>query len=361
VLLEREVLGSGSTGRSVASIDLFSHHAGSIQLQAAAYELFAHFKELFGTECGLVKTGLAVLAGSEHAAGLSQAAMLGQAAGIETHLLSPADFARLEPAARSEDLVLICYVPAAGYADPMLTTNTLAAAARRLGVLIQPGRPVTGLRRSAERVSGVDTASGSIAAPVVVSTAGPWSGRLLRAFGCADLGLWPCRHSVISLYHPVDSGAPGLSLLDLANQVYARPETGQLTLAGSMDPAVGYDPVEPEDDHGRVASAYTFWVAERVVQRYPALETSQLRAGWSGLMTISPDWKPVLGALPEALGLYCATGFSGQGFKMSLAVGDLMAGLIAGKAEAAELLAPFRPTRFAEDQTLAPNEFGALG
>jgi sarcosine oxidase subunit beta len=134
-----------------------------------------------------------------------------------------------------------------------------------------------------------------------------------------------------------------------------------LILAGSIDPSVGYDPIAPEDFQGQVTSEYTLWVAERLIQRYPALEASSLQQGWSGLMTISPDWQPVLGALPQLSGLYCATGFSGQGFKISPAVGDLMAGLIAGEAEAAKLLAPFRPTRFIEGQPLVINELGTLG
>lgn len=361
VLLERETLGSGSTGRSVASIDLFSHHPAALALQARAYEVFAHFEEIFGQECGLVITGLAVLGGSEHAAGLQQAALSAGAAGIEADLLSPAEFAALEPAADVTGLASIYYAPLGGYADPMLTTNAFAGAARHSGVIFQQGRPVTGLRRQGGQVAGVETASGPIAAPVVVSAAGPWSQRLLKLFGLSDLGLYACDHPVISMHGPADVGPPQLSLLDLPHQTYARPETGHLTLAGSMDRSVGYEPIELENFRGQAAAEYTFWVAERLVQRYPALEASELRQGWSGLMTISPDWQPVLGAIPEARGLYIATGFSGQGFKIGPAVGDLMAGLIAGEAEAAELLAPFHPSRFAEGRPLAKSEFGALG
>lgn len=361
VLLERETLGSGSTGRSVASIDLFSHQPAAVVLQARAYEVFAHFEEIFGQECGLTTTGLAVLGGPEHAAGLQQAALSAEAAGIEAHLLTPAEFAALEPAADVTGLASIYYAPRGGYADPMLTTNAFAGVARQSGVIFQQGRSVIGLRRQGDQVVGVETVSGPITAPVVVSAAGPWSQRLLKLFGLSDLGLYACDHPVISMYGPADVGPPQLSLLDLPYQTYARPETGSLTLAGSMDRSVGYEPIELEDFRGQVTAKYTWWVAERLVQRYPALETSELRPGWSGLMTISPDWQPVLGAIPEVPGLYIATGFSGQGFKIGPAVGDLMAGLIAGEAEAAELLAPFRPSRFAEGRLLAKSEFGALG
>ncbi len=361
IVLEREALGSGSTGRSVASIDLFSLQPAAITLQRHAYKIFSHFDNLIGDDCGFVKTGFAALAGPQHEADLQKAVSVTKAAGIDACLLRPAEFAALEPAANTEGLASICYVPAAGYGDPALTLNAYAAAARRAGVIIQQGQPVIGLSQQSGRVIGVKTISGAIAAPVVVCAAGPWSGRLLKAFGVDDLGLYAVRHPVIAMRNSEALDWPRLSILDLPHDTYARPETGGLTLAGSIDPAVGYDPVEPEDKDERITAEYTLWAAKRLVRRYPSLETGELRPGWSGLMSISPDWQPVLGAIPKVNGLFCAAGFSGQGFKISPAVGDLMAGLIAGESQAAEGLAPFRPSRFAENQALTSSGVVALG
>lgn len=361
IVLEREALGSGSTGRSVASIDLFSLQPAALKLQVQAYEIFAHFEEIIGAECGLVTTGFAALGGPEHTADLQHGVAITTAAGLEAQSLTLADFAALEPAANLEDLATICYVPAAGYADPVLTLNGYAAAARRAGVVIQQGKPVTGLAQQGGRVIGVKTRSEVIAAPVVVCAAGPWNGQLLKSFGVDGRGLYAVRHPVIVLQGAEDQDSPRLSLLDLPNDTYARPETGGLTLAGSITPTVGYEPVNPEDNDASVTADYTFWAAERLVQRYPLLASGRLRPGWSGLITISPDWQPVLGAIPELAGLYCAAGFSGQGFKISPAVGNLMAGLLAGESEAIQLLAPFRPTRFAENQPLTTSGVVALG
>lgn len=361
VVLERETLGSGSTGRSVASIDLFSMQPAVIKLQYHAYEIFSHFAELIGDECGLVTTGFAALGGPEHIADLEKAVAVTTAAGIDAQLLSPAGFAALEPAANIEDLVSICYVPAGGYGDPILTLNAYAAAARRVGVIIQQENPVIGLTQQSGQVTGVKTKTETIAASIVVCAAGPWNGPLLKSLGADDMGLTAVRHPVIAMQGPKDVDPPRLSILDLPNNTYARPETGGLTLAGSITPTVGYDPVELEDKNEQISAEYTLWAAERLVQRYPTLESGELRPGWSGLMTISLDWQPVLGALPELSGLYCAGGFSGQGYKISPAVGDLMAGLLAGESEASQLLAPFRPTRFAENQPLSTSGVVALG
>ena len=361
VVLERETLGCGSTGRSVASIDMFSMQSAAIKLQAYAYEIFSNFKELIGDECGLVTTGFAALGGPEHIDDLQKAVAVTTAAGIDAHLLTPTEFAAIEPAANTEDLASICYVPSGGYSDPALTLNAYAAAARRAGVVIQQGKSVTGLIQQSGHITGVKTKTETIAAPIAICAAGPWNGQLLTSFGVDDLGLYAVRHPVIAMKGPADIGLPQLSILDLPYDTYARPETGGLTLAGSITPTMGYDPVEPEDTDERVNAEYTFWAAERLVQRYPSLESGELHPGWSGLMAISPDWQPVLGAIPELSGLYCAGGFSGQGFKISPAVGDLMAGLLAGESEAMELLAPFRPTRFAENQPLTTSGVVALG
>jgi sarcosine oxidase subunit beta len=351
LLLERDALGCGSTGRSVATIDLFTLQAAGVPLQARSHEVFRHFAEVVGEECGFQQTGFAILAGPEHEESLREVVAVAQSHGIEVRLLSPAECASIEPTADLKGVTLASYTPGAGHADPMLTTNAFAAAARRLGVVIQPGRPMTGLRRARDTVIGVDTAAGPIAAPVVALAAGPWNGRLLSKVGY-DVCLQPVRHPVACLHRPPNYGPPHLNMIDLPNAIYARPETGDLTLVGSIDPRVGYDPCDPEDDHGRVSPEYALWVCERLVRRYPALEASDMRNGWSGLLTVSPDWQPILGPVPAVSGLYCAAGFSGQGFKISPAVGDLMGGLIADEPEAKQLLAPFRLGRFADSQPL---------
>ncbi len=361
LVVEQNTVGSGSTGRSVASIDLFSFQPAAIPLQMRAFEIFQNFKELVGGDCGLVTTGFAALVGPAQVAALHQTVALNRAGGLDVEQLTPAEFTVLEPAASDDGLAAAVYSPSGGYGDPMLTTNAFSAAARRNGVVIQQGRAVTGLTHRGGRVTGLETNLGPVAAPVVVCAAGPWSRHLLTRFGCDTLGLYACWHPVIAMQRPPHFTGSQLSILDLPNQIYARPESGGLALAGSIDPAVGYSPVDPQATPGGDQPDYTFWVAERLVRRYPALEAGALRRGWAGLMTIAPDWQPVLGALPELSGLYCATGFSGQGFKIAPAVGDLLAGLIAGESTSAELLAPFRPTRFAEGRPLTSSGFVGLG
>jgi sarcosine oxidase subunit beta len=68
-----------------------------------------------------------------------------------------------------------------------------------------------------------------------------------------------------------------------------------------------------------------------VSERLPHMIDATLAGGWSGLFTVTPDWHPVLGKVPEIDGLYCATGFSGHGFKLSPMVGVVMSELVTSK------------------------------
>lgn len=353
VVLEQKTLGSGSTGHSVASIDLFALHPAAIALQVQAFEIFSHFHEQFGQSCGLVRTGFAVLSGPEHSAELQHGVAITESAGVDIKWLTPAEFTQLEPTAQVDDLAVVGYVAAAGYADPILTLNAYATAARRAHVHIEQGEAVTSLTQQHGCVSGVTTASGTISAPVVICAAGPWSACFLNSIGLDDLGLCAVRHPVIVMKGQTGQQTIRCSMLDRCNNIYARPEGGGQILAGSISPDVGHHIVEPEDGERRVTAADQYWCAERLVRRYPALASAELHPGWTGLLSTSPDWQPVLGAHPALSGLYCATGFSGQGFKISPAVGNLMAGLLVGETEATAQLAPFRPSRFQENAPLS--------
>jgi glycine/D-amino acid oxidase-like deaminating enzyme len=97
---------------------------------------------------------------------------------------------------------------------------------------------------------------------------------------------------------------------------------------------------------------------ERLLLRYPSLSASELCKGWAGVMTISPDWQPIIGGWPDMPGLYGATGFSGRGFQISPSVGDLLAGLVTGDDSAVALLEPFSPSRFDDDQRVRTDQEG---
>jgi glycine/D-amino acid oxidase-like deaminating enzyme len=131
--------------------------------------------------------------------------------------------------------------------------------------------------------------------------------------------------------------------------VYHRSETGGLTLVGDFYGKRGADP----DSYP--ASAQTdqlVRLAAAAAKRIPALEDAGFARGITGVYDMSPDARPLLGEVPGVEGLFVAAGFSGMGFKISPAVGIVMAELVAeGRARTVDIT-PFRPGRFAEGQPI---------
>ncbi len=368
LLLERDVLAGATTGRSVASIDHLTLQPHAVGLFAKSATFFAEFDARVGASCEFVQTGSLVLAGAEQAERLTTAVAAMQSAGLDIQTVTRDELSRIDPRMQLDGVSLASFAPQAGYAAPVVTTQALASAARRMGVTIEQGQIVKKILQQGGQIVGVETAASTgsvqaVSAPLVIIAAGAWSAELLESVGI-QLQLQPVEHPVVCLQRPLHFYTHP-SLLDLTSGIYARAESDSLTLLGSINPKIGHDPINPDVADGYVHDDYIQWSMDRLLQRYPQLETSQLRTGWTGIMTISPDWQPVIGTWPHLAGLYCAVGFSGQGFQVSPAVGDFLARMIMGDSVATDYLMPFTPIRFTTGKTLRTEQdgecYGLLG
>lgn len=68
-------------------------------------------------------------------------------------------------------------------------------------------------------------------------------------------------------------------------------------------------------------------VVERLMHRLPDMPDSSITGSYVGAYDTTPDYNPIIGPSPVD-GLFVAVGFSGHGFKMSPAVGRLVAELL---------------------------------
>jgi glycine/D-amino acid oxidase-like deaminating enzyme len=79
---------------------------------------------------------------------------------------------------------------------------------------------------------------------------------------------------------------------------------------------------------------------------FPQLAALRPLERWAGMIDVTPDEIPVLGAIDAVGGLLIATGFSGHGFGIGPAAGYLTAEIAMGKTPLVDLR-PFRFSRFA--------------
>ncbi len=343
VLLERDVLGSGSTGRSQAILRMHYSNEVTTRLAWDSLAIFRDFQELTGMPSGYTKTGYFVIVGPEDRAAMLENVAMQRAAGVDTSAVTAEDVQEIAPMVRVYDGESFAYEPESGYADPYSVTTGYANAARDKGARILSESPAVGIEITANRVTAVLTEGGRIETPIAVVAAGPWSGPLLASIG-VDVPLRPIRHQVIMLRRPQDLVPEHPIIGDVVNDMSPRPDAGNLTLIG-----VGEDEeASPDTFNQGVDMPMVEATFEKLTMRMPDMAQALFRGGWSGLFTTTPDWHPVLDEVDGIDGLYIAVGFSGHGFKLSPMIGVVMSELIT-QGEATSLdISEMNLNRFAQ-------------
>jgi glycine/D-amino acid oxidase-like deaminating enzyme len=113
------------------------------------------------------------------------------------------------------------------------------------------------------------------------------------------------------------------------------------------------DPIEDADSlrDDQVDLGHVERIGALIAHRMPAFADLQYTAGWTGPYDITPDWNPIIGAVPGYAGVFVATGFSGHGFKMAPTVGEALAQTILGRPVRVPI-AGYSPERFAAGRLL---------
>jgi sarcosine oxidase subunit beta len=347
VLLERKHLAAGSTGTSSGLVRMHYDCPLEAEIALKSFEVFRHFDEFVGGDCGFVQTGFVRTVEPHNQENLKANVEMLQGLGVNTRLISGDELSEMAPYLQTEDIPLAAFEPDSGYADPHMTTMGFANAARRLGARVFQGVEVTGLELNGQRVRGVQTSEGEIAAPLVVNATGPWAG-LVAAMGGLELDVTIMHHQVAVVETPEDVPWPHLTVIDRLHLTYLRPESGRLTLIGASHDNYAIGPEKLDHHSESLTYATQYRVLEHLCERIPRMEDGAARRGHAGIYLNSADKHALLGPVPGAEGLYCAVGFSGHGFKEAPAVGQAMAEwMVDGRPESVDLT-PLRLTRFEE-------------
>lgn len=354
LVLEQDQIGSGTTSQSSGILRTHYSVVENIELAQQSWAVFDRFAEHLqdaDASAGLVKCGYLIAAPEgDKLEPLRAALRAQQARGIALQFLSVQEAAERLPIARFDDAALIGFEPEAGFADAYLVASSYARAARRLGVQFREGVVVEGLLREGVRVCGVRTAQGTETAPVIISTQNMWA-RQLQEWTGIGVPLSPERHSVLALEGPqaYTYQMPVYKDLGSRGMLYCRSYGGRQMLVS--EGTAGEQLAEPDNTQGPIPMDYVAEVGEQVTERFPSFAEAGLASSWTGVYDVTPDWNPVLGAVPEVPGLVVGFGFSGHGFKLSPGIGRVLAQVALGLPTDVSL-APYALSRFECGQLL---------
>ncbi len=356
VVLDKGDVGGGGSGRSSALVRMHYSFGPEVELALRSLEMFRAWPALLGFPSHFRKTGFIRLVPEDEIGRLRKNVEMQRALGVNAQVLSRAELQEVAPLWDFSDVSAAAYEPDSGYGDGAGVATDFLARAREMGVEYKAATRVEALRVEGDRVRGVAVKGGVIDAPVVVLATGPWCRPLLAAAGF-DAPIESEFHEVVFLKNPPGVETIGPTGIDSPTETYYRSETGGLTLIGDFYGKRGVDP----DAFPQTASPEGMLrLVERTARRIPVLAEAGFFRGVTGCYDMSPDARPLLGPVPGVAGLHLVAGFSGMGFKISPAVGVVMAELVCeGRASTVDVT-PFRPARFQEGQPIrAPYEYAS--
>ena len=351
IVVDKGSLASGGTGKSSACVRQHYTTAETCRMIRFSLDVFQRFEALTGGgSCGFRRTGYLLGVDERMRAPMEASVALQRGLGIVTRLVSPAEMGEIEPLLRTEDLTAGCYEPDSGYCNPAETAQGFARAARERGARVLEDAEVLTVLTEGGHVTGVRTTKGEIHAPRVVNAAGLWGARIGAMVGL-EIPITVCRHKISIVSWPEAARRPHPMVYDFVTNIYTRPELGEHILVGGLDAEESHDLANPDRYKEGVSLDESTEALARVSHRFPVLEEGRIARGYAGCFDVTPDWHPILDRVgPE--GSYVAVGFSGHGFKLSPAVGDMMAALVTEGPGGHPDLPTFRLSRFAEGKPI---------
>lgn len=327
----------GSSGRSAAGVR--AQFTQDVNILLSLHSV-AEYRDL--PEAELRSIGYLILVPPEgwqaHAAGLERQRVLG----AQTQELTPQEAQSILPFS-TRGLHACSFGPQDGVVDPHGITFSFLRRVRALGAEVLTETRVTGLDQRGG-VWRVQTSRGEFEAPLLVNTAGAWSGELAALAGF-ELPVWPARRMVYATA-PLSTPRHVPMTFDLTSGVWLRSE-GERVILGRANP----------DDRGWREGLDWEWLPhtlEPALERFPWLADAGLdrHASWWGYYEMTPDGMPIIGRMPGVPGWLNACGFSGHGVMQAAAVGRVVAQEALGEQSFIDI-DPLRFERFAGGQVRA--------
>ncbi|MDS1112893.1 FAD-dependent oxidoreductase [Gordonia westfalica] len=362
LVVERDTLCSGMTGKSSGVVRC---HYGNPSLAAMSWygvDIFTRATELFGDDMAFQQCGYVVGVGENNIAPLEANVSMMQGLGIDVSLIGHDKMAELWPGLHLDDFAAFAYEPLGGRGEAYMAGMAFGASARKLGVKIKQSTAVTELLQdSSGRVIGAQLANGdAIHADTVIVAAGPWTPQLTAGVGVpVDVKAQRAQLVLIDQGEPTPV-VPVLS--DLAGLSYiCREPNGELLMGNSDHSAPEY--IDPDNYINRADASTVDKIVMKAGHRLPDMPDPRITSSYVGAYDVTPDYNPIIGPAPVD-GLFLATGFSGHGFKISPAVGKLVADLLLTGTTTLKNVDPrdFRYSRFEEgDLLLSLNPYEGAG
>jgi sarcosine oxidase, subunit beta len=346
-VVEADYIASGNTGRNTTIIRANYGLPEAIRFYQHSLEMYRSLEDEVGAAILHQTKGIFWIAHTEMALRTERArCLMNTAVGARTVMVTPAEIKELVP---QVDLAGGGRYPVLGASHHLEAATArhdrvawaYAAGASAKGVHVLQHTPVTGLVRDGDRIVGVETAHGPIAAGVVLSAVG---GQVTAIAAHAGLRL-PVRTHPLHAFvtNDYEQGFGPIVASTELNCYVSQTERGQMLIGAEFDAQPSYS--------RQSSFAALRGYAHKITRILPFLRDLRILRTWAGICDISVDFSPIMGETGVD-GFLITTGWGTWGFKAIPAGGEAMAELIA-TGRTPELIAPFGLGRFRADHLMA--------
>jgi sarcosine oxidase, subunit beta len=289
VLVEKRTLGQGASSRAAGIVRTQGGTPWAVRLGEWSRLFYLRQQEELGIDSGFTPQGylLPCFTEADVAAARERMAMQ-NGLGLSVRWLEPGQLDALNPTLAPGRTLGGTYCAEDGYLTPPRNVIAYAVALATRGVQVRERVAFTGLITDGDRVTGVHTSDGPIAAPLVVLTGGP---ELADVAGLAGVSVpsGGVRHQVAVTEPHHDLAAERVPMVfDLSEGLYWRPEEGGLLFGMS-------NPDEPPGEASRVDEPYLALMRQRLAELVPVTAGLGLRRVWAATIDYTPDHLPIIG------------------------------------------------------------------
>lgn len=345
VVIERRWTGRHASGATAAGVRTLGRDEAEIPISLEAMEMWHHIDSIVGDGCGFHAHGqMRIAERAEHMPDLLQREARMRALGYgHEEIIGANELRRLVPAL-SPHCVGALIARTDGAADPHRTLLAFRRACEAAGVVIVEGCGVAAVERK-----GADwllsCGERAFLAPVVVNAAGAWAAKLAAQFG-DEIALGVRASMMIVTERLAPLLAPVVSVVGRALS-FKQSDQGTLVIGGGLQGAADLESESSTVNYTELAKG-----ARAASDLFPAVQSARIARCWTGIEAQTRDHIPVIGASPNASGLFHAFGFSGHGFQLVPVVGAILADLVVDGTTTREIAA-FAPQRLMRERAAA--------
>ncbi len=328
-LLERHQLTSGTTWHAAGLIMQLRSTHSLTEIAKYNVELYSTLESETGVATGFKQNGtLGVARTKDRMHETKSMATIAKSFDIETEIITPSEAKDLYPTLNKECIEGAIYIPKDGQTNPVDTTMSLIAGAKKLGVSVHENIEVVDLKQNPDQSFTVFTKNEEINCEKLVIACGLWTRSLASKLGI-KVPLYPAEHFYVVTEATKDAHKNLPVLRDTDGHVYIKEDAGKF-LVGAFEPwgkAISLDKlpkdtpfIELPEDWDHFELPYT-----KAMELINPLKNIGISKFFNGPESFTPDLLFAIGEAPEIKNCFISAGYNSEGIEFGAGAGRALA------------------------------------